>query len=175
MESYTSLRVYRDDNSFYTESEYLAVVDNKQCYLVEIVSVDLPEWKNAVIRFLCEVTLTPDPGLLDNTTSALAGWHYLIEPKNIKEVQNWEVVEQRTPATVIIEGSVKRDLSLDTSELVKIVLSWMKPTPQATYSFSSRFPYYLGRRFSDEQLRDAIHHLQQEQKVEFRYQEYGRG
>jgi hypothetical protein len=167
------IRVYRDDNSFYEESEYLAVVDNQQCYLVDIVSIDLPEWNNAVIRFLCEVTLTPDPGLLNHTTSAWAGWHFLIEPENIREVQNYEIVEEHIVADVIMKGSIQRDLSLRTSNLVEIVLSWMKPTVQAGYRFTRHFPYGLGRRFTDEQLQEAIQHLQQGEKVEFRYQEYG--
>jgi hypothetical protein len=174
-----SVRVYRDDNLFYDESEYLAVVGSKDCFLVDLVSVQLPEWEHAVLRFICPISLTPDPGLLNNTTSALAGWHFLLDTEHIQEVENWEVVEQRTPADVVISAQIyppsyrKEEATLHTGQLVKAIHERMKPTPQADYPYSPRFPLYLGCRFTDEQLTEAISALSQGKTVEFRYQEYG--
>lgn len=194
MASYTTLRVYRDDNMLYPESEYVAVVDNRDCYLVEPVSVG-PDWTHVRIRFLKPIW-TSDPGLLDNTVSAREGWHFLLESEYIDEVQNWEVVEQRPVADVIIEqipgyrpalrpkeqrispmDTRPSDEHMEALELAKIALTYINPMPERAGD-NPPYPYHfvgpLANRFTKEQLREGIEYLMEGKTVEFRYEEYGR-
>lgn len=177
MKKYTILRVYRDDNALYPESEYLAVVDNRDCYLVDLISYDYPEWTNAVIRFLQPVW-TSDPGLLNNTTSALAGWHFLLDTEHIREVQAWEVVANHQPADVVIEQHAADDPGKGTDnrderfELAERVLTFIKPIPSLGNYVPRHFPAYLANRFTTAQLREGLVHLQAGKTVEFRYREY---
>lgn len=83
-EQIKTIRVYRDDNST-IDPEYLAVINDQECYIAELLQVALPEWSQAKVR-LGKHIRPPHSGLLDGSVAVNEGWHYLLETGGIIEV-----------------------------------------------------------------------------------------
>jgi len=186
----TQIRVYRDDDALYKESDYVALVDNKYLYLATLIHAQIPDWNQSIIELLMPI-FCPEPGLFSGTVGTLGGWHYLLDTENIQEVRNQPILEHRFPgdhAFVVEEKSENLLQELDMyhpeyhvyrnkkkerfhhADGILTTLQEHGVLLPIEYGFLTNT---LATRFSVEQFQKALPHAQAGEEVFFRFHEWG--